>query len=370
MTDNLKILAGRHIVKTLPMYLLLSYSVSCFPVSAQNDTIKTKEQKQETHEQELSLFGSDEVLNISIYFDLGAFLKKANKTDSFTGEMIFNPGEADSIHKAIKLKYRGISRGEICSFPPIELNFTKPLYADSGKIRKMKLVTHCEPSSITDDYVIREYLVYKLFNAMTDTSLRVRLVKVNYIDNRNNKKTIIKYGILIEPVEMLAKRTNTMVIKTTNLNQNLMLPGIMDRLAIFNYMVANWDWSVAGQHNVKILKPLSYDPEGLGIVLPYDFDLTGVVNADYAIPPPNMDIENVRERIYSGLCRTKEVYMYGLREFINSREKIYSAVSDCPQLSQRSKKDITMYLDSFFDQLEKPRDQERLIENFAATCKY
>jgi hypothetical protein len=62
--------------------------------------------------------------------------------------------------------------------------------------------------------------------------------------------------------------------------------------------------------------------------------------------------------------------MYGLREFINSREKIYSAVSDCPQLSQRSKKDITMYLDSFFDQLEKPRDQERLIENFAATCKY
>jgi hypothetical protein len=62
--------------------------------------------------------------------------------------------------------------------------------------------------------------------------------------------------------------------------------------------------------------------------------------------------------------------MNGLMEFINDREKIYSAVYNCPQLSQRSKKDITMYLDSFFDQLEKPKDQQRLFENFAATCKY
>jgi len=370
MFYHLKILAERLAVKYLTSYLLLSFLLNLVTVSAQNDTTETKEQKQYPHEQELSLFGSDEVLNISIYFDLGAFLKKANKTDSFTGEMIINPGEADSIHKPVKLKYRGISRGEICSFPPIELNFTKPLYADSGKIKKLKLVTHCEPSSITDDYVIREYLVYKLFNALTDTSLRVRLVKVNYIDNRKNKKTIIKYGILIEPIDMLAKRTNTMVVKTTTLNQNLMVPKIMDRMAIFYYMVANWDWSVAGQHNVKILKPLTYDAEGLGIVLPYDFDLTGVVNADYAIPPPDMNIENVRERIYAGPCRTKEVYMYSLREFINSREKIYSAVANCTQLSQRSKKDVTMYLDSFFDQLEKPKAQERLIENFAATCKY
>lgn len=370
MKDYLKILKGSVVGKNLQLYLLLAYTISVLPVSAQNDTTSTKEQKKGPHKQEISLFDSDDILNISISFDLGAFLKKANKTDSFDGEMIIRPGEADSIHKEIKLKYRGISRGEICSFPPIEINFTKPLYADSGKIRKLKLVTHCEPSSITDDYIMREYLVYKLFNALTDTSLRARLVKVNYIDNKHNKKTIIKFGILIEPVDMLAKRTNTMVIKTTNLNQNLMVPKIMDRLAIFNYMVANWDWSVAGQHNVKILKPLTYDAEGLGIVLPYDFDLTGVVNAEYAIPPPDMTIENVRERIYTGLCRTKEVYMYGLREFINCREKIYAAVSDCPQLSQRSKKDITMHLESFFDQLEKPRDMDRLIENFATTCKY
>jgi hypothetical protein len=370
MIYHRKISAEWHYLKYMPLYLLIICPLSEFRVSAQNDTTSARKQKEGNHKQEISLFGSDEVLNVSLYFDLEGFLKKKSKTESFDAEMVIRPGEKDSINKSIKIKYRGIIRGEICSFPPIEINFNKLLYADSGKIRKLKLVTHCEPGSRTDEYVIREYLVYKLFNAITDTSLRVRLLKVNYTDSKKNKKTIVKYGIIIEPVEMLAKRTNTIVVKTTTLNQTHIVPEIMDRLAIFNYMVANWDWSVPGQHNVKIIKPLNSTSGSLGIVIPYDFDLTGVVNADYAIPPPNVNIENVRERIYSGLCRTKEVYIKDLSEFINRREMIYAAVNNCPGLNQRSKKDITNYLDGFFDQLDKPKDRERLMEKFAMTCKY
>jgi hypothetical protein len=357
-------------LKYLSIYLLVICPLSAFRVSAQNDTTSTGRQKEDSYKQMISLFGTDEVLNVSVYFDLAGFLKKTSKSESFDAEMVIRPGEKDSIIKTIKIRYRGISRHEICRFPPIEINFNKPLYADSGKIRKLKLVTHCEPGSVTDEYVIREYLVYKLFNAITDTSLRVRLLKVNYIDSKKNKKTIVKYGIFIEPVEMLAKRTNNIVVKTTALNMMQIRPAIMDRLAIFNYMVANWDWSVPGQHNVKIIKPLNSTSESSGIAVPYDFDLTGVVNAAYAIPPPDINIENVRERLYSGLCRTKEVYNKDLTEFINSKEKIYAAVNECPRLNPRSKKDIKNYLDGFFDQLDKPKDRERLIENFARTCKY
>ena len=125
------------------------------------------------------------------------------------------------------------------------------------KIKKMKLVTHCDPGGITDEYVIREYLVYKLFNALTDTSFRVRLLKVNYIDTEGNKKTISKYGIFIEPVDLLAKRTNSTVVKTASLNHSHIIPYVMDRLSIFNYMVTCWDWSIPGQHNVAVIKPLS-----------------------------------------------------------------------------------------------------------------
>ena len=369
MTDHLKFLPGSAVVKTLPLHLLLVYTLSVFPVSAQNDSTRTKEEKQGIHEQDISLFGSDEILNVSIYLDLARFSKKPAKTDTFDSEMTIHLNETDSVNRNVTIKYRGISRYEICSFPPMQLILKKPLYSDSVKIKKLKLVTHCQSSSITDENVMREYLVYKLYNVLTDTSFRVRLLKVNYIDSKGNKKTISKYGIFIEPADMLAKRTNSTVVKTVSLNQTHIIPYVMDRLAIFNYMVTNWDWSIPGQHNVEVIKPMIIDTQGLGIAIPYDFDLTGVVNADYAIPPDYLGIENVRQPIFSGICRTSDVYREDLKRFSDSKEKLYAVVNEFPHLNERSKKDITHFLDQFFDQLEKPKSLDNLVEIFLKSCK-
>lgn len=361
--------AKGNIVKSLLLQLLLLYSLSVSTASAQNDTIKTKVQKQATQKQDISLFGSDGILKVSLYLDLASFSKKPSKSDTFDSDMTIYLNETDSINRKTIIKYRGISRYEICKFPPMQLSFKKPLYSDSVKIKKLKLVTHCQSSNITDEYVLREYLVYKLFNALTDTSFRVRLLKVNYIDSKGKKKTIIKYGIFIEPAEMIAKRTNSTVVKTATVNQKHIFPYMMDRVAIFNYMVSNWDWSVPGQHNVEVIKPNGFDPEGLGIAIPYDFDLTGVVNAEYAIPPPDLGIENVRQPIFYGICRTREVYNEDLKRFLDAKEKLYSVVNEFPHLNQRSKKDITNFLDQFFGQLEKPKNLDNLIDIFLSSCK-
>ena len=369
MMDDLKILAGRYALRFLPLHLLLIYSLSVLPVSAQNDTTKTKEKNKGPQKQDISLFGSDEILNVSLHLDLAAFAKKPSKSDTFEAEMTIHVNETDSINRSVTIKYRGISRYEICSFPPMQLNFKKPLYSDSVKIKKLKLVTHCQANVINDEYVVREYLVYKLFNALTDTSFRVRLLRVNYIDSKGKKKTIAKYGIFIEPTEMVVKRTNSVAVKTGTLNQNSIIPNVMDRVAIFNYMVTNWDWSIPGQHNVEVIKPLSFNPGGLGIAIPYDFDLTGVVNADYAIPPPNLEIENIRQPIFTGICRTSEVYKEDLKIFSDSKEKLYSVVNEFSHLNQRSKKDITNFLDQFFNQLEKPKSIDNLIDVFLKSCK-
>ena len=352
-----------------PLFLLLVFSMSGPIVTAQNDSTETKEHKKGSYKRDLALFASDEILNVSLYLDLGSFAKKPSKRDSFDAEMTIHFSEIDSVNNHVKIKYRGISRYEICRFPPMQLNFKKSLYSDSANIKKLKLVTHCQPGNITDQYVLREYLVYKLFNALTDTSFRVRLLKVNYIDSKGSKKTIRKYGIFIEPAEMVANRTNSVVVKTTTLNQSYIIPYSMDRLAIFNYMVTNWDWSIPGQHNVEVIKPLAFNPSGLGIAIPYDFDLTGVVNADYAIPPPELGIENVRQPVFSGKCRTREVYMEDLKKFVEARDKLYSVVNEFPHLNQRAKKDITNFLNQFFSQLEKPRSIDNLILKFLNNCK-
>jgi len=369
MINNLYKLVKWHLLRTLPINLLLICFLAVTPASGQNDTTVIKQNKPDTPERTISLFDSDELLNVTLYLDLAAFSKKPAKTDSFDADMTIHLNETDSLNNKVTIKYRGISRYEICSFPPMQLNFKKPLISDYGKIKKMKLVTHCQPGSLSDEYVVREYLVYKLFNAITDTSFRVRLLKVNYIDTKKSKKTIIKYGIFIEPNELLAKRTNTTIVKTTTLNQKLIVPDVMDRLAIFNYMVSNWDWSIPGQHNVEVIKPMNYSDSGLGIAIPYDFDLTGIVNAEYAIPPPELGIETIRERLFSGICRSKEVYQEDLKKFLNNKTKIYSVINEFPHLNQRSKKDITTFLDQFFDQLEKQKSLDNLVDLFLNSCK-
>jgi hypothetical protein len=355
-------------MKNSLLWLIFLFPLS-FQIATGQDDTAAREKKHASPKNDVSLFGTESILNVSIYLDLASFAKKPSKTDTFDARMIIYPDKGDSIARDIVIKYRGISRYEICSFPPMQLNFKKPIYSDSSKIKKLKLVTHCQPSVINDEYVVREYLVYKLFSAMTDTSFRVRLLKVNYIDSKGNKKTIRKYGIFIEPVEMLAKRTNCTPVKTESVNQSHIKPMVMDRLAIFNYMVTNWDWSIPGQHNVEVVKPMGYNSDGLGIAIPYDFDLTGVVNADYAIPPPDLGIENVRQPIFNGICRTREVYAADLDRFSADKSKIYSVVEEFPWLNQRSKKDITTFLDHFFDQLEKPKSKDRLIDVFLSSCK-
>ncbi len=360
--------AKGHLLKYLPVNLLILCFTSQFALSGQNDTAAIKYKKSGAAERTISLFSSDDILNVTLYLALTAFSKKPSKTDSYEADITIHFNETDTLNRKVTIKYRGISRYDLCNFPPMQLNFKKPLLCDSAKIRKLKLVTHCRPGSLSDEYVLREYLVYKLFNALTDTSFRVRLLRINYVDTKKNKRTVIKYGFFIEPIELVSGRTNSTVVKVTTLDQSHIIPDMMDRVSIFNYMISNWDWSVPGQHNVAVIKPMS-SIGSLGIAIPYDFDLTGIVNADYAIPPPEIGINNVRERKFSGICRSREIFTKDLIKFYGSRDNLYSVVNAFPHLNQRSKKDIITFLDEFFDQIEKQNNLNNLVTVFLRSCK-
>jgi hypothetical protein len=61
--------------------------------------------------------------------------------------------------------------------------------------------------------------------------------------------------------------------------------------------------------------------------------------------------------------------MEDLKRFSDSKEEIYAVVNEFPHLNERSKKDITHFLDQFFDQLEKPRSIDNLVDVFLNNCK-
>ncbi len=315
------------------------------------------------------LFEDDKMVEISLHFDLTTYFRTKPKDSYLNANLTIHFDQKDSVSRDIKLKTRGIFRNKYCTFPPIELNIKKANfgYSDLNKISKLKLVPQCSSGKDKEDYVLREYLAYKLFNVLTDTSFRVRLLSINYIDTQKKRKPIHQYGFFIEPVEMVTARTNSLQVKLKTLNQKDITAKIMDRVSLFNYMIGNYDWSVPGQHNIIVLKSLNLDPYGLGIAIPHDFDWTGLVNPTYAVPTEEMGTDNVRERIFVGICRSKEIYDKELGLLLEKKEAIYKVINDFPYLDQRVKKDITSYLDSFFNQVAGRRDI--VLYNLLNTCK-
>jgi hypothetical protein len=315
------------------------------------------------------LFEEKNLIEISLRFDLSTYFRTKPQKDYLKANITFHLSKTDSINKDIRLRTRGIFRNKYCLYAPIELNFKKANfgYTDLNRISKIKLVPPCSSDKENEDYVLREYLAYKLFNVLTDTSFRVRLLIVNYIDTKKKRKPIRKYGFFIEPVEMLTARTNSMQIKSRSLNQKSIFPKVMDRLAIFNYMIGNYDWAVPGQHNVLVIKPMVFESLGLGIAIPYDFDWTGLVNADYAIPAEIVGTQTVRERIFLGVCRSKEVYQKDLEIFLKKKDEFYKVINEFPYLNQGVKKDMTGYLNGFFDKIEGRRDL--ILEILINSCK-
>jgi hypothetical protein len=331
-------------------FILFITLVLVLPVAGQNDTIDISGL---IADRRTSLFDSDDIMELSLEFDVTRLSRTKHQNDNQEAVMTYYIPGKDTVTRVVRVRARGEFRRNYCDFPPIRLDLRKnEMTGDDlfDQINRIKLVTHCNAGG--SDYIMREYLVYRIYNLLTDFSFRVRLLKINYINVRRPQRPIIEYAFLIEPVEFLAARTRTIEVLSPRLNQKLIIPEHMDRMAIFNLMIGNYDWSVPGQHNLVILsRPLS-EQSNLGIVVPYDFDYCGLVNTNYAIPPETLPIKSVRERMYRGICRSEEEFRKGLNLFLEKKEEIYKIINEFPYLSERSKRDMINYLSTFYRDLE------------------
>jgi hypothetical protein len=233
------------------------------------------------------------------------------------------------------------------------LNFHKEDSAgkEFSRVDKIKMVTHCTAGG--EEYLLKEFLVYKLFNVLTEYSFRVRLLRVNYINTFKESKPIREFAFVIEPKETLGRRLNAVEIKTTNITQKHIRPELMDRMAIFNYMIGNTDWSVPILHNVLVMSQGNIKGLEAGIIFPYDFDYAGLVNTDYAIPFDGLGLESVLERRYLGVCRSEGTFINALKEFSDKKEDLYKVINDFQYLNPKIKKQMISYLDGFYSGFDK-----------------
>ena len=305
------------------------------------------------------LFESDDLLHIKIKFNLKETINDREVRDEHEGTLYY--GE-DNDSLSIKLRVRGMTRARptLCKFPPLRVNFKKKqvkgtLFEGQDKI---KLVTHCNARNINEEYVLREYTVYKLYQIISDYSFRVRLCRITYIDSSGKSDDDEFYGFFIEDIDDLAASKNMEQYKGSLLNQDAFYREELDKLVFFQFMIGNLDWSVPKQHNFKLI----YGEEiPTPVAVPYDFDFSGMVNTSYAKPPPEIPVATVRERNFRGFCRHPGVYEAVATEFIELKPELYNLYSSSPYLSEKSIDQSIKYLDSFYKILDNKKDFEKKI---------
>jgi len=354
-------------MKKLFCSLILLAGFLAEPAFGQIDTINTGFAIADTQDVKATLFDSDDLLEITLRFDITYYKRKRSDEEYLDAVLTYHISKTDSVNKNIKVRARGeIRRTAICDFPPLLLNFKMKdsVGEEFAGINKLKIVPYCKLGY--EEYILKEYLIYKLYNVLTDNSLRVRLFKINYINTAKERKPINQFGFAIEPISLFEKRTNSFEVKTGALTQKHLKPDMMDRAAIFNYMIGNTDWSVPNQHNMLVLTQPGSERPDLGIVVPFDFDYAGLVNTDYAVPFETLPIEKVTDRLFMGICRSEEVYKNAIIEFSDNKEEFYRVITDFPYLSDRVKKQMNLYLDGFFNGFDK---RNTIVYKLLNECK-
>jgi hypothetical protein len=315
----------------------------------------------------VDIFSLEEPMDITLKFDIKSYQRGKAKAKYLPVQLTYHVNDTLDINKKVKVKARGEFRRAYCILPPFFINLKKAKignrYLDT--ISKVKIVTHCKESKAHEQYLMKEYLTYKIYNEISPYSFRVRLIRMKYIDTGRKNKESSSWAFMIEPEKMMAERLGVTSIKSDGVSMRHTDTLMMDVVALYMYMIGNADYSVAGRHNLKLIR--RKDPlKPLVVPVPYDFDYAGIVNASYAIPGENLGLTSVTERYYLGPCRSDQQYLAAIDQIQRNKDNILEIVRSSPYLDEKNRKEMIKYLGGYFSIEEKP---ENLIHSIKSTCR-
>jgi hypothetical protein len=311
----------------------------------------------------LPLFGGDAALPFTLTADFSAVNRDRNPESSkrFPGVLEVQAEGGKAVSLPLQLGSRGHVRldARTCSVVPLRLEFTKKDVKGTvfeGQ-RDLKLVTHCENDNVYEQYVLTEYLAYRLFGLFTPRSFRARLVRVTYLDPARKKTLAPRYGILVEQDEDVARRLGGRVVPVKQRLFRMLDQESLTLMAILQYIVGNTDYSIYALHNVRLVQ----DQAGTLYPITYDFDYSGLVNAHYAVPDRRLGLNSVRDRLYRGPCRTLAELEPLLAKFLAKRTEMLALVDAIPDMEPGRRKDAKKYLEEFLSLAGNPARVKRVL---------
>jgi hypothetical protein len=315
----------------------------------------------------VKFFTDTSLINATLTLNVKNLLTKKGKEGLlFPATFTCRFGDSVNISDHISIEVRGHFRRDYCRFPPLKLIYKGNPSGAFYHLKSLKLVNTCVPTWSDDQNLLKEFLIYKIYNLITDKSFRVRLLNLSYKDSSGKKTTITEHAFLMEDIREAAKRNDCTdwtgkkyATEATNRRQ-------MTIVAVFEYMIGNTDWSVPANHNIKLIH-VKGDSISRPFVVPYDFDYSGLVNTTYAVPDPRLGIESVRQRVYRGFPRTIEELNDVLEIFKKQKDNIYAMINKFNLLSPETKSDMIDYLDDFYRTIKNPSEVRTIFITDART---
>lgn len=312
------------------------------------------------------LFAADSTLRLTLTADFRSLLGDRNRetAEYRPGTLAYEAADRGDVIIPVEVRTRGNFRlsSTNCDFPPLRIRFPKhtgePLFTGQDRL---KLVVPCKRGSDEyEQYVLREYAVYRAYHALTPVSFRVRLARITYRDSGGRLEPFTRAAFFIESEEAMAARNGGTIAEVQGARKQHLEAHERDLHALFEYMIGNTDWSISGLHNIRLVEV----PIGRVFAVPYDFDWAGLVDTRYAFPDPSLPIRDVRERIFRGHCVATDELRAAIEHFLQRRDDVFGAV-EVAGMEERDARRMRSYLDEFYDELEDP---ERLERRFSRTC--
>jgi len=302
------------------------------------------------------LFASNDPIAFSLTGDWRDIASSKPDEAPHEGTLVIN-GET----LPVRITTRGNSRRDkqVCAFPPLRIEFAKKPGKASlfRKQKKLKLVTYCKKPESYEQYVLKEFAAYRLYNEMTPFSFRVRLADISYVDQKSGKVKLVRKGFFIEDVDDVADRNDMKEVDRGRTAVENFNAADAAREALFQYMIANLDWEMTvgppGKnccHNGRIIGAGKTAETDL-TPIPYDFDISGFVDAPYALPPDKLGVRNVRQRRYRGYCAFNAEVKAAAADFLAKRASLEGALAATPGLSDKTIASSTKFLGDFFDDI-------------------
>lgn len=296
----------------------------------------------------------EDSLEIKLVTDFKS-LRKAKNTENYQpAELHFTDNNGNYTELDVEVRPRGKMRRRVCDMPPLKIR----LPGEKKGSRTLKMVSLCQNTRQYEQYLLREFFAYKLYNLFTDVSFRVQLAKVEFIDSKGKNAPMRSFAILLENEKDMARRVEGFELSSGAAEPDRLRTAEVELFCLFQYMIGNTDWFTLTAHNLVVLGLKGKDQP---VLVPYDFDYSGLVNCPYATPDSRLDLMDVTIRYYQGMKRDEMETAKTIQYFLSKKQEVMEYCKSFPYFDNRSRNHVTKYLKDFYEIIENPKKWKREI---------